>query len=130
MAEGHLPGECIADEPHHPGIVEALALIQREFRRSPTTRELAEVAGWSPFHFHRLFRAAVGTTPRQMILRLKVAEVQRLALGGTLFRDAAAAAGFASQTHMIMTFKRVVGMMPRQWLREQTHRPSRPGWSP
>jgi len=33
---------------------------------------LAEVAGFSPFHFHRIFRAMMGETLNQFIQRLRI----------------------------------------------------------
>lgn len=49
----------------------------------PTLHELAEEAGLSPFHFHRLFKAATGVTPKDYAVALTK---QRL-------RDGLAAAG-------------------------------------
>ena len=102
----------------------ARALIEQEYRRSPTLDELAGTARCSTFHFHRRFRKVDGATPKQLILQLKVVEVQRLALTGVSFKDASTAVGFANQSHMSMTFKRVLGTTPVRWLRQALSRPT------
>jgi AraC-like DNA-binding protein len=96
---------------------EARAFIQREFRRNPTVREVARSAHLSTYHFHRVFRRYFGTTPKQMILELQIAEVKRLALQDVPFAEAARAVGFAHQAHMIGRFKKIVGTTPGRWLR-------------
>ena len=39
---------------------------------SKVSQSDAAAAGFSPFHFHRLFLSTVGETPRQFVLRLRV----------------------------------------------------------
>ena len=56
------PDEVAADEA---GIAQAIRLIG-EAEEPPTLEQLAEAAGYSPFHFHRLFRRATGVTPAVM----------------------------------------------------------------
>jgi len=99
------------------GIERAYAYLQRNFRRTPALPEIADVAGVSRFHFHRLFRQRFGKTPKRVITELQVAEVQRLARGGMSLGEAARAAGFVHQSHMTLRFKQVVGQTPLRWLK-------------
>jgi len=98
------------------GIEKAHQYIVRNFKRTPSLPEIAEVAGLSRFHFHRLFRQRYGKTPKRIITELQVAEVQRLARTGMPLGEAARAAGFVHQSHMTLRFKQVVGETPRRWL--------------
>ena len=102
---------------HDEGLAAARALIERDFcNRGLKLADLARAANLSEFYFHRLFRKRYGTTTKQLVVAMRVAEVQRLARAGCSFRDAAGTAGFAHQSHMTVQFRRAVGMTPRQWL--------------
>lgn len=106
-----------------PRLSKAHAFVERHFRRVPTLEEVAAETGYSPFHFHRRFRAAYGKTPKQLATELQVAEVQRLILAGVPLARAAEAVGFAHQSHMTGRFKRLVGTTPLQWLKGPTRCP-------
>ena len=99
-------------------LAEAHAFVLKHFRRVPTLVEIAGAAGFSPYHFHRLYRRAYGKTAKQVMLELQVAEAQRLLLSGVAPETAARSVGFAHQSHMTQRFKKVVGTSPGRWLRE------------
>jgi len=50
----------------------AVLEIQRRLNHSPDFRELAAAAYLSPYHFHRLFDAIVGESPRMLTRRLRL----------------------------------------------------------
>lgn len=77
--------------------------------------EIAAVAGLSPFHFVRAFRAAVGLPPHAYLLRLRLAHARTLLAGGRPAADAALEAGFADQSHLSRRFKRAYGYTPAQY---------------
>ena len=81
---------------------------------APTTLSvLAAGAGVHPVHlattFRRYFGKTVGSYLRQMRIEYACRAVTR---SGTFLSDVALAAGFADQSHMGRTFKRVMGMTP------------------
>ena len=88
----------------------------REFRRNPRLAEIARVAHFSEYHFHRLFRKRFGKTPKQMLVALQIEEVKRLMLSGQRPSDAAKRAGFSHQSHLTSRFRQSMGITPRQWL--------------
>src|SRR5687767_5067370 len=56
---------CRPDEPHPRGqLVRKLCRLIDAAESPPSLGELAAHAGMSPFHVQRVFRAAVGVTPR------------------------------------------------------------------
>lgn len=74
---------------------------------------LAGVAGLSPSHFARRFKATIGDAPHQYVLARRVNGAKRLLLESDLpLAEIAAALGFSSQAHLTGIFGRTVGMTP------------------
>jgi AraC family transcriptional regulator len=74
---------------------------------------LAHRAGMSVFHLHRVFSAAVGETPKQFTLRLKLGRAAALLLSGRdTVLDIALACGFRSHEVFCRAFRRRFGMSP------------------
>ncbi len=47
--------------------------LNQRVEATPTLQELADIAGISPFHFHRVYRAITGETPSGTLRRLRLA---------------------------------------------------------
>jgi AraC-like DNA-binding protein len=76
---------------------------------------LERIAGLDRFTLARHFRRAFGTSPDRY-RTLRRLDVARSAIdGGTPLADAAAAAGFADQSHLSRQFKRAFGVTPARW---------------
>jgi AraC family transcriptional regulator len=77
---------------------------------------LAEVAGFSPFHFARVFQALTGQTPRQHVIavRLRAAATALLATR-TPVTQIAFDAGFGDVSHFTTSFRRAFGVSPRRY---------------
>ena len=97
-------------------LLAAMRFLQREFHRGPHLPEIARTAHLSAYHFHRVFRRRFGKTPKQVLVELQIAEVQRLMLAGVRPAAAAKRAGFAHQSHLTTRFKKMTGLTPGQWL--------------
>jgi AraC family transcriptional regulator len=84
---------------------------------------LSRKAGLSPSHFHRLFKAAIGETPRDYVARLRVERgAFRLLLHDARLVDVALDCGFQNHETFIRAFRRVFGKTPgeyREWIRRQ-----------
>jgi AraC family transcriptional regulator len=82
---------------------------------------LAEIAGLSPFHFARAFRADMGDTPHQYVTRRRLRRAEDIIKGTRLpLAEVALAAGFTSQSRMNDTFAREIGTTPGKMRREVT----------
>ena len=78
--------------------------------------DLAAVAHLSEYHFARLFKATTGQTPHQFVIGKRVERAKHLITEGRLtLVQVAAEVGFASQSHLTLHFKRVVGSTPGQF---------------
>jgi AraC-like DNA-binding protein len=88
-----------------------------------TLLSLARGAGLSPFHLERLYLRCTGLTPRQQQTLARLRRVRTLLGEGVTLSEAAAACGFADQSHLNRVFKRLMGVPPgryRAQLRAET----------
>ena len=87
--------------------------IHGDFRESLRVKDLAEAAGVHPVHAARIFRRYSGRTPGEYLQHLRVqAACRMIAQNSDSLSGVAAQVGFADQSHMNRTFKRVVGTTP------------------
>jgi len=80
-----------------------------------TSAALESVAGLSRYAVARHFRACLGTSPYRYIVMRRLERVRELIRRGERLVDAAAANGFADQSHMTRHFKRAYGLSPGRW---------------
>ena len=81
---------------------------------------VAAVAGLSKFHFHRLFKSAVGITPSRYHMNLRMDEAKRL-LRETKQSVVAIAldVGYANPSHFAQLFRREIGLSPSNYRRQR-----------
>ena len=106
----------ITRQDYEERMLRVLIHIQRNLDQSPTLEELAEVAHFSPFHFHRIFRGMTGESLKAHVRRLRIEKaaghlrktdhpVIRIALD----------AGFESHAAFTRAFKTQMGQPPNDW---------------
>ncbi|MFZ3282683.1 bifunctional DNA-binding transcriptional regulator/O6-methylguanine-DNA methyltransferase Ada [Pseudomonas sp.] len=78
----------------------------------PPLNELADTAGLSPFHFHRVFKAATGLTPRAYAAAHRSRRVRERLAGGGSVTDALYDAGFNSNSRFYESANQLLGMKP------------------
>src|SRR5512134_718823 len=83
----------------------------------PLDREtLAEVAGFSIPHFHRVFTAQVGESAVSYIRRLRLERAGRkLRMGAVDITEVALAAGYETHAAFSKAFKQQFGLSPREF---------------
>lgn len=77
-----------------------------------TVGALAMRAGVHRCTFSRRFRAERGIDARRYLLARRIERAASLILAGTRLADAAAAAGFADQSHMTRAMRAILGVAP------------------
>ncbi|WP_130620952.1 AraC family transcriptional regulator [Dyella amyloliquefaciens] len=92
--------------------------LHAHLSRRLTLDELAAVAGLSPFHFLRQFRAQHHATPQQMLMAFRLAEARRQLARGGRPADIAASVGLTDQAHLTRAFARRYGVTPARYQRE------------
>lgn len=89
-------------------------MVQDAPEQAFTLSDLAHAAGLSRRHFTRLFRRDVGIAPHQFVIQAKLRAARSLIEAGEPVAEAAAAMGFADQSHFGRHFKRHYGFTPKQ----------------
>jgi AraC-like DNA-binding protein len=81
----------------------------------PSLAELAAQAGLSRFQLLRRFAALHGCTPHAFVMQQRAERARSLIRQGGSLAEAAAASGFADQSHMTRIFARQFGFTPGAW---------------
>ena len=78
---------------------------------------LAAVAGFSPFHFHRMFKEVAGETVAQFTRRARLERAVDLMRGapGRSLASIGSEVGFATPSEFSRVFKGAFGIAPSQW---------------
>jgi AraC family transcriptional regulator len=100
----------------------AIDYIVKNLSNSLSLAEIAHVAHFSPFHFHRIFKAATGETLHQFVKRLRLASAIQMLTPQPYKRQAmplltqiALACGFSSLSEFSHSFKQRYGASPRRF---------------
>lgn len=95
-------------------IAEACRMIERA-EQAPSLGELAERAGLSAYHFHRVFKEATGLTPRQYAHAQREKRMRGELQSAGRITDAIFDAGFGSNSRFYEHASRTLGMKPREY---------------
>ena len=108
------PDQSPLPEQHAAKVAEACRQIGAA-DEAPALADLARAAGLSPHHFHRVFRAVAGVTPRAYAAALRAGRVQDHLAGGGTVTEAIYAAGFGSSSRFYEHSDGMLGMTPRDY---------------
>ena len=93
----------------------ACEFLAAECHRTVASEELETLTGLDRFALARHFRAATGTSPHRYQVGRRLARAQAMIAAGTPLGEAAAATGFADQSHMTRHFVARFGLTPGRW---------------
>jgi AraC family transcriptional regulator len=101
---------------HRTRVANAVEVIQRELDGSIRLEDLADAAGVSPFHFHRMFSAIAGEPPASYIRRLRLERAAlRLLHSRHPVTDIAFLAGYETHESFTRAFKSKFGRSPQRF---------------
>ena len=107
------PPSDTLEEPARAVVRDALLSAARPGGTEVGLDDAAARAGYSRFHFGRLFRTITGTTFHRYLLRLRHREaLRRLAAGAEDLTDLALDLGFSSHSHFTTSFRGEYGLTP------------------
>jgi AraC-like DNA-binding protein len=101
----------------HRAVARAREFLAAEACRTVASQELEEMTGLDRFALSRHFRAATGTSPHRYQVGRRLARAQKMIADGVALSDAAAATGFADQSHLTRHFSARFGLTPGRWAR-------------
>lgn len=105
--------------PHqeHAACIEAVKRYIRDHIHEPLDRgRLAEVAGFSIPHFHRVFTAHTGQSAASYVRRLRLERAGRkLRMGAVDITEVALAAGYDSHAAFSKAFRQQFGLSPSEF---------------
>jgi AraC family transcriptional regulator len=118
-------GECASTEssPHsldHIRLRRVLEYIAANIGGDISLVKLADIAGYSTFHFARKFTVAMGVPPHRYISRVRLEKAMaELAAGKLPLAEIALNAQFSSQASFTRAFHRATGMTPKEYQRRR-----------
>ena len=105
------PNEASQAERHAAAVAQACRLIE-DAEEPPTLGELAMAAGISPYHFHRLFKAITGVTPKAYAAAYRAGRVASGLRAAQTVTDAIYDAGYNSSSRFYASSNQRLGMTP------------------
>ncbi|MGB4529033.1 MAG: AraC family transcriptional regulator [Bacillota bacterium] len=103
---------------YHIHLKRALRYIEENLAGDITLDGCAAAAGYSLYHFHRIFRMIFGVPPAEYIRRRRLSVAAELMLRSDMNLDRVAeASGFSCKEVLIRAFQRVHGVSPTSYRR-------------
>jgi AraC family transcriptional regulator len=104
--------------------------IQSHLADPLNLERLSAVACFSPFHFHRIFRAWMGETLQDFVHRLRLERAAQLLVFNPLtsISDIALECGFSSPGAFARAFKGAFGLSASEWRKRKICEPNRKLW--
>lgn len=94
----------------------ARSLIETRYAEALTVELLAKTVGWSVAHLHDRFKAAYGSSPRQMILKRRLRSAREQLVGtGYSVKEIAARTGFTHSSAFCSSFRKAFGVTPKTY---------------
>jgi AraC-like DNA-binding protein/DNA gyrase inhibitor GyrI len=104
----------------HKRINRVVDHIRNHLHETLSLEQLAQVAGLSPFHFHRMFKGQVGETLNAFVVRQRLERTIKLLQAdfALCLTDAASQSGFQSLSDFSRNFKAQYNLAPSRWDRK------------
>ncbi|CAM5230204.1 bifunctional DNA-binding transcriptional regulator/O6-methylguanine-DNA methyltransferase Ada [Rhodanobacter lindaniclasticus] len=110
---------CKPDQPslaeQHAALVTAACRLIEQAETTPTLEQLAKPSGLSPFHFHRVFKAVTGVTPKQYAMAQRNRRVRNELDRSVSVTAAIFDAGYNASSRFYENADQLLGMTPSNY---------------
>lgn len=105
----------------HDGLRKALLYLGEHHAEAVSQGELARHAHVSPSHLNFLFRSVLKTTFKSLLQRIRIERARQLLAADKQLRitDVALTVGFNDLSHFERSFRRIIGISPREYRRTE-----------
>ncbi|QOR35505.1 AraC family transcriptional regulator [Clostridium sp. 'deep sea'] len=95
--------------------------IDKNIQKKLSLEHLAKIAGFSKYHFHRIFSAYMGETLNNFVMRLRAEKVANIlcCYPHKSFTEIAFECGFADSAAFTKAFKRRFNLAPNEWVKQK-----------
>jgi len=95
------------------GIDRAIKLCENRFADPVGIEEMAEAAGYSRYHFTRLFERSQGVSPGEYLMQLRIRKsAEMLRSSGRSVKEIAVQCGFSDPNYFCKAFRKRLGISP------------------
>jgi AraC family transcriptional regulator len=118
---GHDPHRTMPwDDVDVPELKRVFQFIDANIDKTLSLADMAVASGLSIDRFRRDFKASTQMSPHQYVIRRRVDRAREMLISSRSPRlsDIALACGFADQSHLSTTFRRVLGISPARFARQ------------
>lgn len=118
MVEVQTKSDRFTPTEHDFAIASVIATMRRDPTQDLTLSQQAEIAGFSPFHFARLFRDVIGIPPGEFLTALRFERSKHLLLTtDASVTEICFEIGYESLGTFSSRFRQLVGVSPQQFRR-------------
>lgn len=111
IAEAQIPATQL---DHRSSMERVVRFMKEHFAAALSLDDLADVAGFSPYYFCRVFHNSIGIPPGEFLASLRIAAAKRLLLTTTLsVTDICFDVGYCGLGSFTTRFSQLVGVPPR-----------------
>jgi ABC-type Fe3+-hydroxamate transport system substrate-binding protein len=104
-------------------ILRSIKYLEQNYYKPMTRKELAKVAGLSPWHFSRKFKELTDYAPLEYLNRYRIYRAkERLIQHEGHMHDIAKQVGFEDSAYFSRRFKQMEGISPKQYVTVAAHR--------
>lgn len=108
------PESAAPEDQIRQKIVHACRLLEQD-KTPPKLIDLANEAGLSPYHFHRVFKKIIGITPKQYASTHRSERLKRELAAGRSVTDAIYSSGYSSNSTMYTQSQQRLAMKPKEY---------------